>query len=460
MKQSLYNKEYGFSLVEVLLVLLILSILSSIMIYTATGARQIGVANQAVTAAQQNARMVNIIMERDLRLVGAGVYSNAFRSKNGGLDLPNEKLEPSSFDYDMGTVELQGFMIPPIEVNNGTNTEVVSYLNPVDSTAGLTINYREPGTDLITIYSSVDSGFTGKIDGYSSDNLVVSDPVVGARLLQIFTSGGGNPILIYLIGDEEDDESYATMRSVTNVAKSGTDYNLTTLAINDINQPATIVDFLKEVKPTLDTGAIPGNYIVQVSAAAYFVYSHPNPAMNARGWLVKLDMSSIISGGLTIDATDPDTIRPFVIAEHVSDFQVAIGIDSNDDSAIAANEWHNGEDMENYVHLDEGSGTVTNDFVDLINNLRAVRFSIVAHTDESSVENPFGFGDPNSGTFSSTYPTVAEVAEQIGITVTLEDRVWTRDALINRMWFRRAVQHTNVVKIRNLDLENTFARTQ
>jgi hypothetical protein len=98
--------------------------------------------------------------------------------------------------------------------------------------------------------------------------------------------------------------------------------------------------------------------------------------------------------------------------------------------------------------------------MDLLNNLRAFRFSIVSHTDADMENDPFGFPDPTESGFSSQFGSVGSVAEKIGITATLEDRTWSYTELIDRLWYHKAVQYTKSVIVRNLDLENAFAREQ
>lgn len=463
------RKDGGFTLLEVLLVLGILSILSVIMIYSMTGARKIGLSNQALSTTQQNARLVSSIIERDFRQCGSGLFVNTYRVKNGGkAGEVTGAMNPDSFDYELEVEDLEGMMVPPIEVVNGTDADGSSYLNPVAESIGLTAAYREPGTDMVTIYTIVNSGFNGNVDdvtGGGQENFLVTDSVVGTRVNDIYQSLGGKPVLVIVMDDEG---KYATLRTITQISEQSGEYRLKMEPSNDTNQPANFKAFLEELGydfngpggPELFRQTVSGDTFAQVSAVTYFVYRHPDAGLGAEGWLVRLDMPVIVAGDLAIDATDPDTIRPFVLAEHVVDFQVALGIDIDDDGLLADTEWFNDETMETYSHLIPGEDSVTTEFMALVNNFREMRFSIVTYTDASTEENPFGFGNRDNPSFYSNYPTVVDVARAIGITPTLEDRTWNYTELIDRLWYRRGVQQTRAVKIRNLDLENMFARTQ
>lgn len=463
------GNDRGFTLVEVLLVLGILSILSVIMVYSMTGARQIGMSNQALAMAQQNARLVTAIVERDLRQTGGGLFVNSYRVKNGGkAGEVTGSMNPDSFDYDLGTEDLEGMMVPPIEVINGTDGDGSSYLNPAAESIGLTAQYREPGTDMVTIYTLVNSGFTGTVDdvtGGGQENFLVTDSVIGARVKDIFDASGGKPVLVIVMDDEG---TYATLRTITEISEQSGEYRMKMEPSNDTNQPSNFKAFLEELGyefngpggPELLRQTINGDSFAQVSAVSYFVYTHPDPGRGARGWLVRLDLPVMVAGELDIDATDPDTIRPFVLAEHVVDFQVALGIDADDDGLLSAAEWINDETMETYSHLTVGEDSVNAEFLSLVNDFREMRFSIVTHTDNSTVENPFGFGNRDDASFYTKYPTVIDVANAVGIAPQLEDRIWNYSEMIDRLWYRRGVQLTRSIKIRNLDLENMFARRQ
>ena len=73
------KREAGFTLIEVLIVVLILAMLSGMMIMSAHGGRRVGVANQAVSSAQQNSRIAASLLELDIRGVGTGLFVNSYR---------------------------------------------------------------------------------------------------------------------------------------------------------------------------------------------------------------------------------------------------------------------------------------------------------------------------------------------------------------------------------------------
>lgn len=443
----------GFSLVEVLIVLLILSFLSTMMIVAITGARRIGTTAQSNSVAQQKNRYVMNIMERDFRLAGAGIYEDVFRSNNN-----NSNQNPAKFAYSMTDASLGGFMIPPMEITNGTDSPVLSYLNPLEATIGLTSAFREPGTDVVTVYRKTNSGFSATVAKYKDDGgevFEVQNMVDGERLLQLFNKLGGRPIVVCLV---EANGAFGTLRAVTGIEKDADSYNFTMAPTNSINQPDEMKTFLTTLNKPTDR--IDNSFFAQVSPVSYFVYTHPDPALGATGWLVRLDLAAIVAGAINVDANDPETLRPFVVSENISDFQVAVAVDSDIDNIISAAEWHNGEDMENYIHYIPTSGSASADYTDFINNLKTIRFSVVTYTDETAANSGVGFADPDGSKFSSIYPTVANVADFIGITPTLEDRAWDKDQLVTRLWFHRAVQMTKTTAIRNMDLENSFAREQ
>jgi hypothetical protein len=445
----------------------ILAILGVLMIYSAAGARKVGTAQQTLASAQQNARMLSSIIERDLRDAGSDLYVNVYRAKNGGTTYkPVGEDSPDTFDYSLGSEELEGVMIPPIEVTNDTDDDPNSYLNPVALSMNLTNSYREYGTDLITLYATGLSEFSANIDEYTGlgqEMIEVTDPKVGARLMKIWEKLGEKPILVMMIDDQG---AYSTFRTITNVRKSADVYQFDLNPSNDYNQPTDFKGFLEDIgysflgEPAKLREMVGGDWFSQVSVVTYFVYTHPDPGKQAEGWFVRIDMPAVTANAMDVDASDPDTIRPFVVADHVSDFQVALGVDTNTNGVLDAGEWHNSEDMEDYSHLTTGDGSVNAQFTDLINNLLAVRYSIVTYTDQTAEDDPYGFIDRDSPEFYTNYSDVNDVANLIGISPTLEDRQWDSYSLAYRLWYRRAVQQTRVAKIRNLDLENTFARTQ
>lgn len=454
------NDAKGFSLVEVLIVLLILSFLSGMMIITIAGARRVGTATQSKAVAQQKNRYINNIMERDFRLAGVGIYEDAYKYNNRG-SLTGE------FNFSISEGDLEGVMIPPMEITNGTNTSIVSYFNPFEASIGLTSAFREPDTDLVTLYQKSFTGFNAEISGYTGvgqEHFDVDDQVAGPRLKRMFDKLGGNPILVYVMDPEG---KYATLRTVTDVSVASNIYKIKMSPSNSTNQPSNMKAFLQSWNPALPNKEIPGEVtgdtFAQVSCVSYFVYRHPNPAFGAEGWLVRLDLAAIAAAGINVDANDPETIRPYVISENVSDFQVAVGVDSDMNGILDGLEWHNDESMEKFVHANLGvfeGDTVPDEYVDFVNNLRSVRFSIVTYTDETAANDRIGFADPQGSAFSTGYPTADAVADFLGITATLEDHFWDYNALVDRLWYHRAVQITKTAVIRNLDLENTFARQQ
>lgn len=462
------TQENGFSLVEVLIVLGIFSMLSVMMVYSVSNARQIGLATQNAAVAGQSGRLVMNIIERDIRLIGTEIFENIYRVNNGGQAGELVQSQPPEFfNYELGELDLEGFMVPPIEVTNGTDSPAQSYLLPIEDVFGITAEYREPGTDLVTIFYGVDTGFSGIVDdvtGQGQENFIVNDQAVGQRAKNIFDQQGGDPVLVLVIDDEGQ---YSTFRTVTQIAVNNDEYRFKMEPSNDFNQPSNFKGFLEDIGydfkgpggPDLFRQTVAGDTFMQVMAVTYLVYSNPSAA-GAQGWLVRLELGAITSSSTTIDATDPETLRPFVVSEHISDFQVAFGIDSDEDGEISTSEWHNDNTMENYIHTTPGEDSVSADFLDLINNLRAFRFSIVAHTDASSEDNPFAFPDSDDADFSSLFPSVQSVADKIGVSVTLEDRTWGYTELVDRLWYRKAYQFTKSNIIRNLDLENAFAREQ
>ena len=463
MQKTRLSNAKGFSLVEVLIVLGILSFLSAMMIVAITGARRIGTTAQAQSVAQQKNRYIHNIMERDIRLAGTGVYKEVFERNNSAEYKQDAGIGgslPDQFNFSIDQKALDGLMLSPIEVVNGTDTPAMSYLFPLESTIGLTSSFREPGTDLITIYQRSNSGFSAIISGASAspDSVIVSKAHIGERMLQLFNRMGSRPILVS-ISDEEG--LYSTIRMVTGIEQNAGDYNVFLSAPNSA-QPEELETFLTSVKGggvDVNTQLNEDN-ISQLNAVSYFVYTHPIPAMGARGWLVRLDHGAIVASGNAVNANNPETIRPYVISENVADFQVALGVDTDESGIIDAGEWQNSENMENSLHYTPGDDTATNEYEDFINNLRAVRYSVVSYTDETSANDRIGFADPDSSNFSAMYPNAAAVADFIGITPTLEDRVWDYNQLIQRLWYHRAVQVTKSAVIRNMDLENTFAREQ
>jgi len=453
------ERQSGFSLIEVLIVLLIFSGLTIIMMYTTSNMRSIGVATQNNTTAMQQGRIIANIMERDVRLIGAELFENTYYLNQGNT----ESVDPQYFNYELISADLSGIMVPPLEITNGTDTEINSFSMPLDEMMGLTSEYREPNTDLLTLYYGTDTGFNGTIDEYTGvgqENFVIQDEIVGNRVQNIFDQLGNEPILVLVIDEKGE---YSTFRTVTNIAKNNTETRIKMEPSNAFNQPSNFKGFIQERYPGVKSNEVPGyvrnDTFMQVEAVSYFVYSHPDAAMQARGWLIRLDLAAVVAGELTIDAADPETLRPFIIAENVSDFQVAMGIDSNTNGDIEASEWINDENMENYTHTVIG-GTPSAAYEDMVNNLRAVRFSVVSHTNGTAENDPYGFADPNSSTFTSSHPDVGSVARYIGITPNLEDRTWSYTELVDRLWYRKAVQLTKAVVIRNLDLENTFARVK
>jgi len=461
--------DAGFTLIEALIVLGILSLLSVIMVVSIDGSRRAGLTAQAESEAHENSRAVITILERDVRDAGSGIFTATYRRNNGGeVGELTGNQNPDDFNYGIDPTDLQGLMVPPLEVINGTDSQPASYLNPVESTIGLTNDYRVANTDMITTYTVCDSVFQGRIDNYeglAQENFIVTDPVLGARLKSYFDSMGGNPILVMMIDDEG---SYTTLRAVTGVVLVASEYLIKMEPSQSVNQPSNFKGFLEDIGyrfnvpggPELLRNTITGDNFAQVSAATYFVYSHPDPQYQASGWLVRLDLPAIVAGSLSIDATDPNTIRPFVVAERVEDFQVALGIDFDDSGVVDAGEWRNAEDMENYIHAVAGDGSVSTDFEEFINKLREVRMTVVSRTGNSVTENPYGFARHDSPNFDSIYPSVASMAEVIGVSGQIEDHAWSKTELQGRLWYHRAMQVARRIKIRNLDLANTFARTQ
>jgi prepilin-type N-terminal cleavage/methylation domain-containing protein len=453
--------ESGFSLIEVLIVLLIFSLLSVMMVYTTSNARQIGTSTQNFALANQNARLIVNIMERDMRQIGAGVFEVIYKRNNGGFDNEKNNSTPDSFRYEMVEADLDGFMVPPVEVNNGTDSAQQSYLMPLQDAIDLVPGRRELSSDLITIYYTIDSGFSGKFDGAlegSEEALKVTDQVTGKRVEEIFTEVYNSaPQLVFI---SEDAKAYSTLRVVNSVVEVGAnEYHLFTQPINGFNQPETFKEFLDSANKSGDLNdLIKTAKFKQINAISYFLYNNTAESPDAEGWLIRLDWGSVVATGALIDCSDPETLRPYVVAEHVADFQVALGIDSDQNGIIDNSEWINDENMETYVHLNPGSGSTSAEYLNLVNNLRAIRCTVVSHTDASAENDPFGFPDPDDANFYNLYPTVNEVADKIGITPTLEDRVWSHSELVDRLWYRKAVQLTKSVIIRNMDLENTFAR--
>ena len=461
--------DAGFTLIEVLIVLGILSLLSVIMVVSIDGSRRAGLTAQAESEAHENSRAVIGILERDVRDIGSGIFTATYRRNNGGeVGELTGNQDPGSFNYSIETTDLEGLMVPPLEVINGTDGEPASYLNPLESTIGLTSAYRAPNTDIITMYTVLDSVFQGRIDNYeglAQENFIVSDPILGERLLDYFNSMGGGPILVMMIDDEG---SYSTLRAVTGVTQVASEYLIKMEPSQSVNQPSNFKGFLEDIGyrfnvpggPELLRTMITGDSFAQVSASTYFVYSHPDPQYQASGWLVRLDIPAIVSGGLSIDASDPNTIRPFVVSERVEDFQVALGIDFDDNGVVDAGEWRNSEDMEAYIHAVAGGGGVSTDLVDFINGLREVRVTLVSRTGNSVADNPYGFARTDAPNFDTIYPTVESMAEVIGVNNQIEDHAWSRSELLDQLWYHRAVQVARRIKIRNLGLANTFARTQ
>ena len=463
------SRQAGFTLAEVLIVLVIISILSTIMIVSVNSSRRAGLANQGVSSAQQSARLISTLLERDVRDIGGGLYSNAYRSKNGGEagELIGSQ-SPDQFDYELDITDLEGFMIPPMEVINGTDDDPASYLNPLAETINLTNGYRAHGSDVLTTYAISVDLFGGVIDDYTGlgqENFVVSDPVLGQRLVDIFERLGSKPLLIFVIDDEG---TYATLRTITNIATLADDILIKMEPSNAVNQPTNFKGFLEDIGynfnvpggPELLRQTVTGDSFGMISAVTYFVYSHPDPSLGADGWLVRLDIPSIIAAGLDIDATDPDTLRPFVLAEHVVDFQVALGIDSDHNGILDHGEWRNSEDMEDYTHVATGEGSISTEFSDLVNYLVGFRVTVVTRTDNTSADDPYGFMRRDAPAFDSTYPGAAEVAAALNLPAQIEDHSWDRGDLLDRVWYHRAVSFTRSMKIRNLNLANTFARTQ
>jgi len=450
-------------------VLVIISILSTIMIVSVNSSRRAGLANQGVSSAQQSARLISTLLERDARDIGSGLYSNAYRSKNGGEagELIGSQ-SPDRFDYELDVTDLEGFMIPPLEVVNGTNNEPASYLNPMAQSINLTSDYRAPGSDVLTTYSIPTDLFGGVIDEYSGlgqENFIVEDPVLGQRLLDIFERLGSKPLLVFVIDDEG---TYATLRSITQISSQAGEFRIKMEPSNAVNQPTNFKGFLEDIGysftgpggPDQLRAMVQGDSFGMISAVTYFVYNHPDPSLGADGWLVRLDVPSIIAAGLDIDATDPETLRPFVLAEHVVDFQVALGIDSDHNGFVDYGEWVSSEAMEDYSHVAPGEDSVSTEFSDLVNHLVGVRVTVVTRTDNTSADDPYGFMRRDAPGFDSTYPGAAEVAAALNLPTQIEDHAWDRDDLLDRVWYHRAVSFTRSMKIRNLNLANTFARTQ
>jgi len=232
-------------------------------------------------------------------------------------------------------------------VINGTDSDPPSYLNPLPDTIGLTSSYRQPNSDVVTIYSLTNSVFQGRIDEYEGlgqENFVVTDPILADRLVDFFDANGGRPILVMVIDDEG---RYATLRAVTGISMTAGEAKIKMEPSNSANQPANFKSFLESLGysfsgpggPEQLRQTVSGDSFAQVSAVTYFVYTHPDPAQQAEGWLVRLDMPAMVADSLNIDASNPDTIRPFVLAEHVSDFQVALGVDSDESGVVDASEW-------------------------------------------------------------------------------------------------------------------------
>ena len=461
-------KQSGFTLLELLVVVAILSILSVIMVMTVDSSRRAGIAAQAESSAQQKARLTSTLLERDIRVIGEGLFSIIFRNQNGGDvgELVGDQ-DPGQFDYEIDPTDLEGFMVPPIEIINGTDNDPDSYLNPLHLTIGLSTNYRAPNSDVVTVYSMPDTAFSGRIDEYEGlgqENFGVTDMVLGQRLFDIFNQMGGNPILVMVI---DDDGQYATFRCITNISRQAGEYSIKMEPSQSVNQPASFKAFLESLGhrftgpggPEMLRQMVDNDFFGQVAAVSYFIYYHPDIA-DSGGWLVRLDLPAIVAGSLDIDATDPDTMRPFVIAENVVDFQVALGIDSDENGLLDPGEWHNSEDMETYSHSSTGEGSVSDEFVDMVNNLKEVRLTVIARTDNSAADDPYGFMKRDAAGFGTRYSSVGEVAEMIGIAPQIEDHNWGREELLDRLWYHRAVQLSRCIKIRNLDLANTFARTQ
>ena len=468
-KSGEMSRDEGFTLLEALVVLGILSIVSVLMILSVDGSRRAGMAAQAESNAQQTCRMALTLLERDTRAAGSGVFSNTYRRKNGseaGEMLGNQN--PDSFAYFLEVTDLEGFMLPPVEVVNGTDSTPGSYLSPLSETINLTNDYRVPNTDMLMVYSLDTNQLEGRIDditGVGQENFIIEDQILGKRLLDIFEQLGSQPMLVAIIDDEG---TYATMRAITSIVEEAVDYRVHMNPSNDYNQPTNFKGFLESIGydfnqpggPDLFRQTVNNDYFATVTAVTYFVYRHPDPAMQADGWLVRLDMPAVIAGTLTIDASDPDTIRPFVIAEQVSDFQVALGIDLDDSGGVDASEWINDEAMESYIHDEGGEGTVSDEFLDLVNYLRAVRATVVTRTDISAEDEPYGFARRDSANFDTLYSTIDEIAEMVGVSEQIEDHAWSREEILDRLWYHRAMQVSTRIKIRNLDLANTFARVQ
>lgn len=463
------KREAGFTLIEVLIVVLILAMLSGMMIMSAHGGRRVGVANQAVSSAQQNSRIAASLLERDIRGIGTGLFVNSYRRMNGGdVGQTSENYLPDQFNYDIGAGSLEGCMVPPIEVLNGTDSESQSYLNPLHQTINLTNDLRVPHSDIITTYQIDFNFFGGTIDNYEGigqENFIVSDPVLVARLLKIWNELGGNPIMVMVVDDEG---TYSTMRTITMISEQAGEIRIKMEPSQAFNQPTNFKGFLEDMGhrftgpggPERLRSMVAGDFFVQVSVVSYFLYQHPDPAHGADGWLVRLDLPAAASGSLDIDATDPDTIRPFVLAEQVADFQVALGImkDTNGDGETDQLTWINDETMEQYVHTSGGSGSVTDPFRELVNEFREFRFSLVFRTDNSAAAEPFGFMRRDNPNFGSAYPNSETIARAVGVSPVIEDHAWTESDLLDRLWYHRAIQLDRLIKVRNLDLGDTYAR--
>jgi prepilin-type N-terminal cleavage/methylation domain-containing protein len=459
----------GFTLLEVLIVVLILSLLSTMMIMSAHSGRRAGLANQAVSTAQQNGRVAVSIVERDVRDIASGLYTRNYRVLNGGELGQTGGGWPEVFRYRIGRDDLEGCMVPPIEVINGTDDIPPSYINPVAQTIELTNEYRVPGTDLFSTYSiNENSIFSGQIDTYEGlgqEHFGVLDPVLGERMLSAWNANGGKPVLVMVI---DDGGTYATLRTITDITKTGNEYMIKMTPNHPFNLPANFKAFLESLGyrftgkggPELLRSMVTGDFFSQVSAETYFVYRHPDASLGAQGWLVRIDLDSVASSGVSVNADDPDTIRPFVIAEQVEDFQVAMGfaMDADGNGQYDGFQWYNDESMEDFTHYIPGDDSVTDTFLQLVNDFKEFRFTLVFRTDDSTTDDPYGFTDPASSGFSTSYPDEASIAQRVGVSPQIEDHVWTRSDLLSRLWYHRAVQLERQVKIRNLDLDNTFAR--
>jgi prepilin-type N-terminal cleavage/methylation domain-containing protein len=176
--KGMLRRQAGFSLLEVLIVLGIVSLLSVMMVVSIDGSRRAGLTAQSESEAQQICRAVVSILERDARDAGSGIFTATYRRNNGGeVGELTGNQNPDTFDYSIDATDLEGLMVPPLEVVNGTDTQPASYLNPIDQTIGLTNTYRMPNTDIFTIYSIVNSVFQGRIDDYEGlgqENFVVT----------------------------------------------------------------------------------------------------------------------------------------------------------------------------------------------------------------------------------------------------------------------------------------------